>query len=70
VADTIEDGINGLLVPHDLAAFAEAFQRLIMDANLRARLAEGARRTSVQYSIKCTTTRIIQLYEQLLENRT
>jgi glycosyltransferase involved in cell wall biosynthesis len=70
VADTIEDGINGLLVAYDLAAFAEAFQRLIIDAHLRARLAEGARRTSVRYSIERTTTRIIQLYEQLLESRT
>jgi glycosyltransferase involved in cell wall biosynthesis len=70
VADTIEDGVNGLLVPHDLAAFAQAFQRLMTDASLRARLAEGARRTSARYSIEYTTTRIVELYEQLLENRT
>jgi 1,2-diacylglycerol 3-alpha-glucosyltransferase len=69
VADTIEDGVNGLLVPHDLTAFAEALRCLLVDAHLRARLAEGARRTSARFSIEGTTARIVELYEQLLEKR-
>jgi 1,2-diacylglycerol 3-alpha-glucosyltransferase len=69
VADTIEDGVNGLLVPHDLRAFAEALRRLMVDAHLRAHLAEGARRTSMRFSIERTTARIVEQYEQLLEKR-
>jgi 1,2-diacylglycerol 3-alpha-glucosyltransferase len=70
VADTVEDGVNGLLSAHDLTAFSKALRRLLTDADLRVRLAEGARRASVRYSVEHTTTRIVEHYQQLLENRT
>jgi len=70
VADTIEDGVNGLLTDHDLEAFSRALRRLLTDADLRARLAAGARRTSDRYGIEHTTGQIIALYRQLLQHRT
>jgi 1,2-diacylglycerol 3-alpha-glucosyltransferase len=70
IADTIEDGVNGLLAPHDLTAFSRTLRRLFADAGLRARLAEGARQTGARYSIEHTTDQIVAHYRQLLENRT
>jgi glycosyltransferase involved in cell wall biosynthesis len=66
VADTIKDGANGLLTGHDLTAFGKALRRLLTDAGLRARLAEGARRTRARLGIEHTTAQIIQAYERLL----
>jgi glycosyltransferase involved in cell wall biosynthesis len=69
IADTIEDGVNGLLSAHDLAAFSGSLRRLLTDAALRARLAEGARKTRARYGIAHTTARIVELYQQLLAER-
>ncbi len=65
VADTIQDDVNGLLTPHDLDAFAGAWRRLLSDADLRAGLAEGARRTGERYSIESTTAQIVRHYEKV-----
>jgi glycosyltransferase involved in cell wall biosynthesis len=70
VADTIEDGVNGLLTSHDLTAFSGALRRLLVDASLRACLAEGARQTGARYSIERTTDQIVAHYQQLLRNGT
>jgi glycosyltransferase involved in cell wall biosynthesis len=69
VADTVEDGVNGLLTAHDVDAFSRALRRLLTDADLRARLAEGARRSSARYSIARTTGRMVELYQRLLNHR-
>jgi glycosyltransferase involved in cell wall biosynthesis len=66
VADTIEDGANGLLTGHDLTAFGRALRRLLTDADLRVRLAEGARQTRAHYGIEHTTAQIVKHYECLL----
>jgi 1,2-diacylglycerol 3-alpha-glucosyltransferase len=70
VADTVEDDVNGLLTDHDLTAFSGALRRLLTDADLRARLAEGARRTGDRFSIEHTTAQIVEHYQQLLRERT
>ncbi len=69
VADTIQHGVNGLLTPHDLDAFAGALERLLTDADLRAHLAEGARRTSRAFDIAHTAAQTLALYRQLLDGR-
>ena len=70
VADTVEDGVNGLLTDYDLDAFSRGFRRLLTDGDLRARLAAGARRTSDRYDIERTTGQIVALYQELLQSRT
>jgi glycosyltransferase involved in cell wall biosynthesis len=50
IAEVVQDGVNGVLVPpEDPAALAAAVAR-ITDPELRARLAEGARATSTRWS--------------------
>ena len=66
VADTITDGVNGLLTADGLAPFTEAMRRLFRDAGLRNRLAEGARRNVAQHNIERTTAQLLELYRQLL----
>ncbi len=47
IPEVVEPGVNGLLVPAgDPAALAEALSSVLGDADLEARLAEGARATS------------------------
>src|SRR5581483_6250386 len=47
LADAVEDGVTGLLVPPgDPAALRAALERLLGDAALRARLGEAARRAA------------------------
>lgn len=69
VADTIQDGVSGLLTDRDLVSFSEGLRRVLTDTQLRALLAEGARRTSAHYSIERTTARIVELYAQLISDQ-
>jgi glycosyltransferase involved in cell wall biosynthesis len=50
VAEIVEDGSNGLLVPpNDVNAFADAIQRFFADDELRARLAAAAAPSVARY---------------------
>lgn len=69
VADTIEDGVNGLLAAGHLTSFAEALGRVATDAAFRARLAEGALRSGARYGIERTTEQTVELYRRLLNGR-
>lgn len=42
VRETIQDGINGLLVEHDPQSMARAIERLLVDDGLHQRLSQGA----------------------------
>ena len=49
IADIVEDGVNGLLVPPgDAGALARALHAVAADEGLRTRLREGARRTAAE----------------------
>ncbi|WEJ33133.1 glycosyltransferase family 4 protein [Devosia sp. SD17-2] len=51
VAEVVEDGISGIVVPiEDPAALAEALGRLVTDPDLRTRLGQGARARAVALS--------------------
>lgn len=43
VRETIQDGVNGLLVEHDVQSMAHAIERLLVDDRLHLQLSQGAR---------------------------
>ncbi len=69
VADSVVDGENGFLAPEDVDAFARLMVRVAQDADLRARLAEGARRSRHRFDIHTTSARLLAHYERLVEAR-
>ncbi|WP_250213811.1 glycosyltransferase family 4 protein [Acrocarpospora catenulata] len=69
-ADIIEDGVNGLLVPHrDVVALARAVGRLIEDPALRARLGAAALRTAQEYTPEQVMPRWERLFADLLAEK-
>ncbi len=69
ICETVIDGENGLLAPVDPAALGARMARLAADAQLRARLSDGARRSAAQYHIDITTRRIVEHYERLIKEK-
>ncbi len=69
IEDTIEEEKNGLLSPRDVDAFADRMTRLATDAELRARLAVGARRIRARFDIRRTSAQLLAHYERLVEER-
>lgn len=69
--EVVEDGLSGLLVPPgDVAALASAIERLLDDAELRARLGQEARQRIVErFSWRQTGVRTVALYEDVLAAR-
>jgi glycosyltransferase involved in cell wall biosynthesis len=69
VHDVIEPGENGLLAQESAGSLAAHIIRLMVDADLRAHLAAGARATSDQYAIEHTTAAYLRHYEALVAVR-
>jgi glycosyltransferase involved in cell wall biosynthesis len=66
LADAIDDGQDGLLVPpDDTAALRGALERLLGDAGLRARLGRDARtRARLELSTEATATALLAVYAE------
>ena len=69
VADSIQDDVSGLLAEDDPVAFAEAMTRLVVDPQLRSRLAEGARARAQDFDIERTVVELAAVYERVLRQR-
>jgi glycosyltransferase involved in cell wall biosynthesis len=53
VRETVQDGINGLLVEHDPRSMALAIERLLADDGLHQRLSQGAHKVAqTQWSLE------------------
>jgi glycosyltransferase involved in cell wall biosynthesis len=67
VREYIQDGVNGLLVPHgDDAELANAIQRLLNDADLRGRLGGAGRDTARRlFDINATTSTLCSLLDSV-----
>lgn len=65
VGDTIVDGDNGLLSTSDLAAFTAKLMRLVLDAELRQRMAGRALESAQQYDLNRTARLVLTEYERL-----
>ena len=66
VPDTLEEGVQGLLVPPgDPGQLAAAIQRLIGDPALRTRMSEAARVTGLKFDIRTAVTEQEAAYAEL-----
>jgi glycosyltransferase involved in cell wall biosynthesis len=68
LAETIQDGATGLLVPPGSATgLAEAIGKLIADPALRARLGDAARRLQrASYSLEAMASSYLDVYREVL----
>jgi glycosyltransferase involved in cell wall biosynthesis len=66
--DAVDDEVTGLLVPAgDVAALRAALERLLGDADLRARLGAAAReRAQREYSFDAAAAELVAVYEEAL----
>jgi 1,2-diacylglycerol 3-alpha-glucosyltransferase len=69
VGDTIVDGENGLLSQPDLAAFTARLMQIVIEPDLRQRLAAGALASAKQYDVNLTAGMVLAEYERLVEQR-
>lgn len=67
--DVVQDGVNGFLVPPgDAPALAKAFERLIQDRELRARMGAAARtRVEARFADKSIHAQTLEVYRLLLQ---
>jgi D-inositol-3-phosphate glycosyltransferase len=64
---TVEDGINGFLIPEgDPEILARHLDRILTTVSLRRRLGEGAAQTASRYRWPCIAKAIARLYAQFL----
>jgi glycosyltransferase involved in cell wall biosynthesis len=66
--DIVQDGSSGLLVePKDSVGLAEAIEKLVSDAGLRAKMAQCGRDIAVrEYSEEAAVQETLDLYGKLL----
>jgi len=68
VADLITPGVNGILAPpHSPPELAAKIQVLLNDVSYRTMLAERARQTATQYSWREINLKLVQNYQQVLD---
>jgi glycosyltransferase involved in cell wall biosynthesis len=70
IPELIRSEVDGILVmPSDDRALAAAIERLILDPDLRARLAAAGRQRVMQkYDLNCNVARLAQLFSSQLHN--
>jgi D-inositol-3-phosphate glycosyltransferase len=65
LSTVVEDGVSGLLLDtHEPGDWAQAIRRVLVDDQLRARLAAGARRRGGSFSWEDTAERTLGVYEK------
>ena len=72
LVDAVEDGVTGLLVsPGDVPALRGALERLLADAELRARLGAAARaKAQHELSFEAATDALVAVYDEALRRST
>lgn len=64
--DTLTDGHDGWLCPHQLPAYQASLSQAYHDRVLRQALGANARGSVAQYSAEGYTTRLVELYQELI----
>lgn len=69
--ETVEDGVNGLLVPvKNSKVLAKTIEKLIIDENLRARMGKASREKVIkEFSNEIVIDKILKLYNKLLPGK-
>jgi glycosyltransferase involved in cell wall biosynthesis len=68
-ADAVTNGVQGLLVPNDSAALAEAIERVVVDKELRQQFSEASLVRAEEFELTRQTKRLLQVYEQAIEDK-
>jgi glycosyltransferase involved in cell wall biosynthesis len=69
MADVVEDGFNGLLVPPaDTESLVEAIERLLRSADLRKRLGQQAQETMRRYTWELVTRKLEEVLTSAAQN--
>jgi glycosyltransferase involved in cell wall biosynthesis len=69
MADVVEDGFNGLLVPPaDTESLVEAIERLLRSADLRKRLGQQAQETMQRYTWELVTRKLEEVLTSAAQN--
>ena len=68
--DTVEEGVNGFLVPpREVEALEKAIRTLVEDAGLRRRMGEASRRKAVkEFSVDQVVRAHLELYNEMLSH--
>ncbi len=66
-AEAIEPDENGFLVPPQEKRFRAAVERLVVDADLRARMSASARQRAARFSKERRVSELLALYEESVE---
>jgi glycosyltransferase involved in cell wall biosynthesis len=69
VADTVVDGVNGLLSTPDVAAFTAKLMLLVTNTEARRQMAARAAEDAKQYDIQRTAAVVLEQYEALVAQR-
>lgn len=68
-ADTLTDGVDGVLTTEHIDVFAAAMRRMVEQPDWRRTLARQARSTARQYSIEGYVQRLVELYDEAISRR-
>jgi glycosyltransferase involved in cell wall biosynthesis len=66
VDEAVRDGVSGLLVPEDPAAFAAAIRQVLTDPDLAVKLRGGAREHARSFAAPALAGRMVRAYRRAL----
>jgi glycosyltransferase involved in cell wall biosynthesis len=65
IEEVVAEGVSGLLVPEDAAAFAAAVTQVLADTDLAAKLAIGGREAALPFASTALVRRLVAAYRQV-----
>jgi glycosyltransferase involved in cell wall biosynthesis len=68
-SDVVEHGHDGLLTENDSDALAQAIEKMLNNAEMRARFKEASLKRAQSLSIEAMAQRLIGVYHQAIEDR-
>jgi len=68
-SEVVQDGITGFLVPNRADQFTAKILALLEDESLRHRMSQAARQHSLLYTPEAYATRVLALYESVIQTR-